>query len=113
TRSNGINLEEDDSDLHHDDDGVSEKENGISSIRFSKRVHKLIECMFKVVNIKLLGRRLGFNSLFNKIQALWKSIVTFQLTNLENDYYQILGYGRLYKSASRRKRWSIGDKMNW
>ncbi|MBA0552291.1 hypothetical protein Golob_023117 [Gossypium lobatum] len=46
---------------------------GMPSIKFSDRVHKLMEMsMAWTVVAKLLGRRIGLNALYNRIYALWK-----------------------------------------
>ncbi|MBA0707612.1 hypothetical protein Golax_019642 [Gossypium laxum] len=43
------------------------------SIKFSDRVHKLMEMsMAWTVVAKLLGRRIRLNALYNQIYALWK-----------------------------------------
>ncbi|MBA0560669.1 hypothetical protein Golob_017553, partial [Gossypium lobatum] len=45
---------------------VSELVEGISLITLSDRVHQLIERkMARTITIKLLGRKIGFNSLLN------------------------------------------------
>lgn len=63
-------------------------EDGIPTIDFSNRVYGMIdESMSKTPVVKLLGRKIGYNALWNKICALWKPSMHFQLMDIENDYY--------------------------
>ncbi|MBA0860356.1 hypothetical protein Goshw_016838 [Gossypium schwendimanii] len=74
------------------DDGhvVSELVEGISLITISDRVHQLIERkMARTTTIKLLGRKIGFNSLLNKVTSLWSPKSHMQLMDLENYYYLV------------------------
>ncbi|MFQ6647722.1 hypothetical protein Gotur_021454 [Gossypium turneri] len=62
----------------------------IPSITFSERVHKFIERkMATTIIVKLLGQKISFNALLNKIMMLWNSKHPFQLMDLENDYYLV------------------------
>ncbi|KAA3484806.1 GroES-like zinc-binding alcohol dehydrogenase family protein [Gossypium australe] len=80
---------EEDFDLQ-DGDLVTEIMDGVSSITFSDRVHKFIEHkMSRTVILKLLGSRIGFNALINKITLLWKPKGAFQLMDLENEFYLV------------------------
>ncbi|KAA3467737.1 leucine-rich repeat receptor-like protein kinase PEPR2 [Gossypium australe] len=46
---------------------------GVPSIDFSKRVHSLIEKnMSKTIVVKLFGRKICYNALWNKVCSLWK-----------------------------------------
>ncbi|KAH1107922.1 hypothetical protein J1N35_011690, partial [Gossypium stocksii] len=45
--------------------------------------------MEKIVIIKLLGRKIAFNALLNRITILWKINSPFKLMDLENDYYLV------------------------
>lgn len=48
--------------------------NGIPSIKFSDRVLFLMEkIMFQTIILKLLGRKIGYNTLLNQFLALWKT----------------------------------------
>lgn len=61
---------------------------GVPSIDFSDRVYALIdESMSKTSIVKLLGRRIDYNALWNKVCSLWKPMMRFQLMDIENDYY--------------------------
>ncbi|KAK5783850.1 hypothetical protein PVK06_038366 [Gossypium arboreum] len=45
------------------------------SIKFSKQVHKLLEDNMKNTTVvKFLGRKIGFNTLFNMGLEIWRSI---------------------------------------
>ncbi|MBA0711837.1 hypothetical protein Golax_010981, partial [Gossypium laxum] len=64
-------------------DVQTEVVDGISSISFSGKVHAMREkSMNRTMVIKLLGRKIGYNALINKIYALKKSIM-----NIKNESY--------------------------
>ncbi|MBA0649155.1 hypothetical protein Goklo_016753, partial [Gossypium klotzschianum] len=64
-------------------DVQTEVVDGISSISFSGKVHAMREkSMNRTMVIKLLGRKVGYNALINKIYALKKSIM-----NIKNESY--------------------------
>ncbi|MBA0799830.1 hypothetical protein Gohar_010319 [Gossypium harknessii] len=67
-------YEEDEFELL-DGDVLTKTMNGISNIKFSERVHTLIQkTMAKTMIIKFLGRKIGFNNMVSKphILSLWK-----------------------------------------
>ncbi|KAK5836683.1 hypothetical protein PVK06_012481 [Gossypium arboreum] len=79
--------EEDDIDLL-DGDIHNEVMDGDPSIDFSNRVYSIIEeSMSKLVFIKLLGRKIGYNASWNKVCLLWKPSMHFQLMDIDNDYF--------------------------
>ncbi|MBA0813612.1 hypothetical protein Gohar_027445 [Gossypium harknessii] len=43
--------------------------------------------MAKTIIIKLLGRKIAFNALLNRVTMLWRTKCSFQLIDFENDYY--------------------------
>lgn len=45
--------------------------------------------MFKTIIVKLLGGKIGFNALLNKLPLIWSPNGKFQLMDLENDFYLI------------------------
>lgn len=73
-----------------DGDMVTEVLIGVPSIIFSSRVQEYIDRrMTKTVIIKMLGGRLGFNALLNKITSLWSPVKPIQLMDLENNFYLV------------------------
>ncbi|MBA0650059.1 hypothetical protein Goklo_017549 [Gossypium klotzschianum] len=65
-------YEEDEFELL-DGDVLTKTMNGISNIKFSERVHTLIQkTMAKTMIIKFLGRKIGFNNMVSKPHILWK-----------------------------------------
>ncbi|PPR85407.1 hypothetical protein GOBAR_AA35285 [Gossypium barbadense] len=53
-------------------------------------VQKYIERnMVKTIIVKLLGRRIGFNVLLNKVSSMWSLRNPIQVMDLENDYYLV------------------------
>ncbi|PPE00436.1 hypothetical protein GOBAR_DD02532 [Gossypium barbadense] len=79
--------EEEDIELR-EGDVKKEVVDGVPSIDFPTRVHSLIdESMSKTVVVKLLCGKLTI-MLWNKVCALWKPSMRFQIMDIENDYYQ-------------------------
>ncbi|MBA0587236.1 hypothetical protein Gorai_000368, partial [Gossypium raimondii] len=65
-------YEEDEFELL-DADVLTKTMNGISNIKFSERVHTLIQkTTAKTMIIKFLGRKIGFNNMVSKPHILWK-----------------------------------------
>ncbi|KAK8980438.1 hypothetical protein V6N11_028999 [Hibiscus sabdariffa] len=63
---------------------------GMISIQFSERVHSLVEKSFdRTIVLKLLGRRIGYATLKNKVIDLWKPKAGFKLMDTENDYFLV------------------------
>ncbi|PPD86998.1 hypothetical protein GOBAR_DD16071 [Gossypium barbadense] len=64
--------------------------NGIPSISFSDRIHKiLIQGMDNTVILKLLGRNIGFSILQNKLYNLWKPSAEIHMMDIENGYFLV------------------------
>ncbi|KAK9033944.1 hypothetical protein V6N11_050124 [Hibiscus sabdariffa] len=62
--------------------------NGLISVDSSERVQKLTQKSFnQMVVIKLLGRCIGYTSLRNKLQELWKPMQAVKLLDIGNEYY--------------------------
>lgn len=76
-------------DLALKDDDVQKRViDGVPTIDFSERVFDLIdESMSKTLIVKLLGRRISYNALWNKVCVMWKPSMRFQLMDIENGYY--------------------------
>ncbi|KAK8561554.1 hypothetical protein V6N12_048620 [Hibiscus sabdariffa] len=63
---------------------------GLISIVFSERVQALAVKNFDLtVVVKLLGRRIGYNTLRQRLLDLWKPTEAFRLMDIENDYYLV------------------------
>ncbi|KAE8661411.1 hypothetical protein F3Y22_tig00113725pilonHSYRG00161 [Hibiscus syriacus] len=59
-------------------------------IAISNRIHDLIDQNLKqVIIIRLLGKKIGYKALKNRIYALWKPIGNFNLIDLDNDYFLV------------------------
>ncbi|KAK8562007.1 hypothetical protein V6N12_049062 [Hibiscus sabdariffa] len=64
--------------------------NGVISIDFSDRILSLVEKSLELtVVVKLLGRRIGYNTLHTKIYELWKPSQPIRLMDIENDYFLV------------------------
>ena len=60
------------------------------SITFSPKVHEqLIKPWQNTVVVKLLGRRIGYRALCNRLEALWNLTLGFNIIDLENDFYLV------------------------
>ncbi|KAH1108355.1 hypothetical protein J1N35_012123 [Gossypium stocksii] len=84
-----VGIEEGDLALSEEDvrKGVVD---GMSSIEFSDKVYALIkESMSTTLMVKLLGRRIGYNALWNKVCSLWKPTMRFHLMDIDNVYYLV------------------------
>ncbi|KAK8569003.1 hypothetical protein V6N12_007536 [Hibiscus sabdariffa] len=63
---------------------------GIIRIDFSDRVRNLaIKSFDQTVVVKLLRRRIGYNTLRSKLYNLWKSAQAFRLMDIKNDYFLV------------------------
>ncbi|KAK8572329.1 hypothetical protein V6N12_028384 [Hibiscus sabdariffa] len=63
---------------------------GIPSIRFPDRVQSMaLKSMDLTLVVKVLGRRVGFNTLHNRIFNIWKPSYPLKLIDIENDYYLV------------------------
>ncbi|XP_017635607.1 uncharacterized protein LOC108477588 [Gossypium arboreum] len=57
-------------------------------IFFSDRVPEILDkSMDLTVVVRLLGRTIGYKALLNRIQTLWKLVRSFQVIDIDNDYY--------------------------
>ncbi|KAK8475495.1 hypothetical protein V6N12_034356 [Hibiscus sabdariffa] len=63
---------------------------GLITVDFSERIQQLAEKSFDLtIVIKLLGRRIGYTTLRNKLFELWKPKQAFRLMDTDNDYYLV------------------------
>ncbi|KAK9006252.1 hypothetical protein V6N11_035297 [Hibiscus sabdariffa] len=61
---------------------------GMISIQFSKRIQALAaKSMDRTIILKLLGRRIGYETLKTKIHDLWKPASEIKLMDIENGYF--------------------------
>ncbi|KAL4386403.1 hypothetical protein GQ457_09G026060 [Hibiscus cannabinus] len=92
-----------------DEDCVIDKSGKFPTIKFSERVHKLIDSnMRNVIIVRLLGRNIGYQTLLNRIYALWKPAGEVQLIDLENNYFLVrVEDPRDYKKILTDGPWTI------
>ncbi|KAK8496074.1 hypothetical protein V6N11_034113 [Hibiscus sabdariffa] len=63
---------------------------GLISIDFSERILTLaVKSLDQTMVVKLLGRRIGYTTLRNKIYELWKLSQSIKLMNIDNDYFLV------------------------
>ncbi|KAL4272707.1 hypothetical protein GQ457_13G011180 [Hibiscus cannabinus] len=73
-----------------DEDVLYGGNNLLPEIRFSDRVHDVIdEKLAHSVIIRLLGKSIGYRALLNRIQTLWNPIGELQLIDLDNEYFLV------------------------
>ncbi|KAK8998926.1 hypothetical protein V6N11_070105 [Hibiscus sabdariffa] len=78
---------------------------GLISIVFSERVQALTVKNFDLtVVVKLLGRRIGYNTLRQRLLDIWKPTEAFRLMDIENDYFLVT-----FKSRSDYSKAVSGD----
>ncbi|KAH1090413.1 hypothetical protein J1N35_017670 [Gossypium stocksii] len=83
---NGLE-EKDDLDIM-DGDILKSVMNGMPSISFSDRIHKiLIQGMENTMILKLLSRNIGFSVLQNKLYNLWRLSAPLHMMDIENGYF--------------------------
>ncbi|XP_039063545.1 uncharacterized protein LOC120208315 [Hibiscus syriacus] len=76
--------------VFQDGDIIMDNSGEFPRISFSKRIHDLIyQNKKQVVIMKLLGKKIGYKALINRIYALWNPIGNFNLIDLENDYFLV------------------------
>ncbi|KAK9035373.1 hypothetical protein V6N11_077415 [Hibiscus sabdariffa] len=84
-----IDLDDDDIELLEDDTTFGSV-NGISTIDFSNRVQNLaIKIMDLTLDVKVIGRRIGYNTLHNRIYGIWKPLHPLKLIDIENDFFLV------------------------
>ncbi|KAH1098639.1 hypothetical protein J1N35_015560 [Gossypium stocksii] len=60
---------------------------GILTIEFSNRINEILfKEMERTVIVKLLGRNIGYNALFNRILFLWNPVNSIRLMDIANGY---------------------------
>ncbi|KAK8495452.1 hypothetical protein V6N12_044407 [Hibiscus sabdariffa] len=103
-----LTLDRDDLELL-EGDVVHGYSDGIVSIDFSNRVWNLTAKNFdQTIIVKLLGRKIGYSTLCNKINEVLKPSKTFHLLDIENDYFLITFRARSdYMKALTKGLWMI------
>ncbi|KAL4346332.1 hypothetical protein GQ457_17G005970 [Hibiscus cannabinus] len=82
-------LVDDDIDLLEDDVQFGEID-GIPSVQFSDRVQGLaFKSLDLTLVVKVLGRRVGYNTLHNRIFNIWKPSHSLKLIDIDNDYFLV------------------------
>ncbi|KAL4332945.1 hypothetical protein GQ457_07G015390 [Hibiscus cannabinus] len=73
-----------------DEDVILQRDGNIPSIQFSPRVHDQVDRNLRnAIIFRLLGKTIGFRSLWNRIHALWKPVGELQLVDLDNNYFLV------------------------
>lgn len=73
-----------------DEDAKAMIIDGVPSIKLSDRVHQYIaKHMARTVIVKLLGRKISYFTMVNKLQAIWRTSHLLQIIDLENDYFSV------------------------
>ncbi|KAL4271513.1 hypothetical protein GQ457_13G016790 [Hibiscus cannabinus] len=84
-----ISLDDDDIDLL-DDDVRTREMDGVPFIDFSDRVKDLaVKSMDFTLVLKVLGRCVGYTTLYNRIISLWKPTHQIKLIDIENDHFLV------------------------
>lgn len=72
------------------DDVVIEKEGILPCISFSRRVpDQFVKPWQTTIVVKLLGRMIGYEALYSRLDSLWANTRGFSVIDLENGYYLI------------------------
>ncbi|KAL4284749.1 hypothetical protein GQ457_16G021760 [Hibiscus cannabinus] len=75
----------------HEGNVVRTLVNGMISISFSDCVHELVEKSFdQTIIVKLIGRRISYTILRNKIYDLCKPSQPIKLMGIDNDYFLVV-----------------------
>ncbi|KAL4369146.1 hypothetical protein GQ457_05G010380 [Hibiscus cannabinus] len=92
-----------------DDDCVIDRTGKFPRIEFSENVHKQIDlAMQNVIIVRLLGRNIGYQTLLNRIHAVWKPMGELQLIDLENNYFLVrIEDPRDYRKILTEGPWTI------
>lgn len=73
-----------------EDDANTVLIDGVPVVTFSDSVHQFIaRSMARTAIVKLIGRKLSYSSMVNRLKILWQTTHSFQVVDLENDYYSV------------------------
>ncbi|KAE8711475.1 hypothetical protein F3Y22_tig00110293pilonHSYRG00100 [Hibiscus syriacus] len=92
-----------------DEDCIIDETGEFPTIKFSDRVHDQIDkSTSTAIIVRLLGRTIGYKTLFDRIHALWKPRGEIQLIDLENNYYLVKFEDvRDYSEVLTERSWTI------
>ncbi|KAK9166137.1 hypothetical protein Scep_001328 [Stephania cephalantha] len=88
-------MDDDDSSVQSDidicnDDYVRGVEDEVVHLRFSKKVqNKMNERMKNTLVIRVLGRSIGYKTLFNRMHILWNPKKHMKVMDVDNCYYMV------------------------
>ncbi|KAL4363545.1 hypothetical protein GQ457_04G013420 [Hibiscus cannabinus] len=87
--SDFVDLDDDDIELLEEDITLGTV-NRVPTIDFSDRVqHLALKSMDLTLVVKVLGRRIGYNTLHNRIYGIWKPSHPIKLIDIENDIFLV------------------------
>ncbi|GMI75472.1 hypothetical protein HRI_001216500 [Hibiscus trionum] len=70
------------------DDVVIGSVGEVPEIKFSERVHRIIDDkLAKSLVVRLLGRSIGYRALHNRVHMMWKSVGEISIVDLDNEYF--------------------------
>ncbi|KAL4388825.1 hypothetical protein GQ457_09G008060 [Hibiscus cannabinus] len=73
-----------------ENDVLVDRRGAIPSIQFSDRVHDQVDRnMRNDIIVRLLGRNIGYKSLWSRMHAIWKPVGDIQLIDLDNSYFLV------------------------
>lgn len=73
-----------------DDDVHISLDGPYPQVRFSERVHSLIDENNKqIVIVRMLGRKIGYRALINRIESLWGLTSEYKIVYLYNNYFLV------------------------
>ncbi|KAK8548189.1 hypothetical protein V6N12_061107 [Hibiscus sabdariffa] len=112
---NNLDLDNDDDDDDGDDTELLEDDilvgdsNDIPSIIFSERVqHLAIKSMDLALVVKVVGRRVSYNTFHNLIFNIWKPSFPLKVMDIENDFFLVKFSDRLdYLKVLTQGPWTI------
>ncbi|KAL4388355.1 hypothetical protein GQ457_09G021260 [Hibiscus cannabinus] len=97
-------------DIIEEGEVVRKEIDGVISIDFSERIISLAEkSLEQTIFVKLLGRKIGYTTMRNKIYELWKPSQPFKLLDIENDYFLV----SFQVQVDYERILSMGQIMTW
>ncbi|XP_065859791.1 uncharacterized protein [Euphorbia lathyris] len=108
SKENESRAKEEDFEVN-EEDVVVDTNNDLPSIVFSDRIHTLMaKAMQLSVVVRLLGKRIGYKVLYNRLMSLWKPASDIKVVDLDNGYYLVkLASVEDYSVALLKGPWTI------